>query len=141
MSDTPSTTTETAEATEHKRAPVSGGAPPGSFFSKAAYYFNTLPVTRYLLVFVPITAGSLGMEPWKFYGVNVVAILVWAAAHILPGVLAVSALHQYAGLPHHEHVGKHLWVYAVVFCAIILSAAIWTIHRRHGRRGAAKAAK
>ena len=57
MSDTPSTTTETAEATEHKRAPVSGGAPPGSFFSKAAYYFNTLPVTRYLLVFVPITAG------------------------------------------------------------------------------------
>ena len=30
------------------------------------------------------------------------------AAHVLPGVLAVSVLHQYGGLPHHEYVGKPL---------------------------------
>jgi membrane protein DedA with SNARE-associated domain len=91
--------------------------------------------------FVPITAGSLGMEPWKFYGVNAAAILMWAVAHTLPGVLAVSALHQYAGLRHHEHVGKHLWIYAVAFGAVILGAAIWTIRRRHGRGGAVTPAK
>jgi hypothetical protein len=56
-------------------------------------------------------------------------------------VLAVSALHKYAGLPHHEHVGKHLWMYAVAFGAVILGAAIWTIRRRHGRGGAATPAK
>jgi hypothetical protein len=70
--------------------------------------------------FVPITAGALGMTPWKFYVVNAVAILFWAAAHTLPGVLAVSALHRFAGLSLHEHVGKHLWIYAVVGGAVRL---------------------
>lgn len=32
-----------------------GGAPPGSAMSKLKYYFGTLPLTRYLLVMVPIT--------------------------------------------------------------------------------------
>jgi membrane-associated protein len=114
-----------------------------AFFNRwgtlAVFFARFVPPIR---AFVPITAGSLGMAPWKFYSVNVAAILVWAAAHTLPGMLAVSALHQYAGLPHHEHVGKHLWMYAVAFGAVILGAAIWTIRRRHGRGGlAAKPAK
>jgi membrane protein DedA with SNARE-associated domain len=100
----------------------------------AVFFARFVPPIR---AFVPITAGSLGMEPWKFYSVNAAAILVWAAAHTLPGVLAVHALHQYAGLPHHEHAGKHLWMYVVAFGAIIVGAAIWTIRRRHGRGGAA----
>jgi len=32
------------------------------------------------------------MAPSRFFAVNLRAILVWAPAHILPGVLAVSAL-------------------------------------------------
>jgi membrane-associated protein len=72
------------------------------------------------------------MAPARFYAVNIPAILVWAPAHVLPGVLAVSALHQYAGLPHHEHVGKHLWMLTVTGVAIVLGLAIWTIRRRHG---------
>jgi membrane protein DedA with SNARE-associated domain len=100
----------------------------------AVFFARFVPPIR---AFVPITAGSLGMEPWKFYSVNAAAILVWAAAHTLPGVLAVHALHQYAGLPHHEHVGKHLWMVVVAFGAVIVGAAIWTIRRRHGRGGAA----
>jgi membrane protein DedA with SNARE-associated domain len=82
--------------------------------------------------FVPITAGALGMPPLRFYGVDIPAILVWAPVHVLPGVLAVSALHQYAGLPHHEHMGKHLWMLAVLGGALIVTIAIWSIRRRHG---------
>ena len=81
---------------------------------------------------VPITAGALGMSPLKFYSVNIPAIMAWALAHVLPGVLAVSALHRYAGLPHHEHVGKHLWIIAVIGGALIVSLAFWAVRRRHG---------
>lgn len=96
----------------------------------AVFFARFVPPIR---AFVPITAGSLGMAPWKFYGVNAVAILMWAAAHTLPGVLAVSVLHRYAGLPHHEHVGKHLWIYVVVIGAAMLGAAISVIRRRRDR--------
>lgn len=88
---------------------------------------------------VPITAGSLGMRPWKFYSVDAAAILFWATAHTLPGVLAVSALHHYAGLPHHAHVGKHLWIYAVVAGSAIAALALWIVRRRV-RGGAARPA-
>lgn len=99
----------------------------------AVFFARFVPPIR---AFVPITAGSLGMAPWKFYGVNVAAVLTWALAHTLPGVLAVSALHRYAGMPHHQHVGKHLWMIAVAFGAVILGAVIWRIRRRHDRGGA-----
>ena len=82
--------------------------------------------------FVPITAGALGMPPVRFYGVNIPAILVWALAHVLPGVLAVSALHEYAGLSHHEHVGKHLWMWTVAGGALVVALGVWTLRRRHG---------
>src|SRR3954469_6493699 len=91
--------------------------------------------------FVPITAGALGMPPLRFYLVNIPAVLLWAAAHVLPGVLAVSALHRYAGLPHHEHVGKHLWMLAMLGGALILALAIWTIRRRQGGGGIGPARK
>jgi membrane protein DedA with SNARE-associated domain len=82
--------------------------------------------------FVPVTAGALGMSPSRFYSVNIPAVMVWAPAHVLPGVLAVSALHEYAGLSHHEHVGKHLWMVAVIGGALIVGLAFWTVRRRHG---------
>jgi membrane protein DedA with SNARE-associated domain len=82
--------------------------------------------------FVPITAGALDMPPLRFYGVNIPAILVWALAHVLPGVLAVSALHQYAGLAHHEHIGKCVWMLAVLSGALMVGLAVWIIRRRRG---------
>jgi membrane-associated protein len=104
-----------------------------AFFNRwgalAVFFARFVPPIR---AFVPITAGALGMPPPRFYLVNIPAVLLWAAAHVLPGVLAVSALHQYAGLPHHEHVGKHLWMFAVLGGALVLALAIWTIRRRHG---------
>jgi membrane protein DedA with SNARE-associated domain len=55
---------------------------------------------------VPITAGALGMPPQRFYPVNVAAILLWAPAHILPGVLAGSAAEQWG--MRIEHYGLPL---------------------------------
>jgi membrane protein DedA with SNARE-associated domain len=99
------------------------------FGAWAVFLARFVPPIR---AFVPVTAGALGMPPARFYAINIPAILVWAPAHVLPGVLAVSALHEYAGLPHHEHVGKHIWILSVIGIAIILALAIWTIRRRHG---------
>ena len=104
-----------------------------AFFNRwgvlAVFFARFVPPIR---AFVPLTAGALDMPPQRFYAVNIPAILLWAPAHVLPGVLAVTALHDYAGLPHHEHVGKHLWMFAVAGCAVILALAVWTIRRRHG---------
>ena len=61
----------------------------------AVFFARFVPPIR---AFVPITAGALGMPPLRFYAVNMPAILLWAPAHVLPGVLAVSALHEYGGL-------------------------------------------
>ena len=83
-----------------------------------------------LRAFVPVTAGALGMPPLRFYAVNIPAILLWALAHVLPGVLAVSALHQYAGIPHHGG-GKHYWILAVIVGALVTALATWWWrHRR-----------
>ncbi|SPP91755.1 DedA family protein [Bradyrhizobium vignae] len=104
-----------------------------SFFNRfgtwAVFFARFVPPIR---AFVPVTAGALGMAPTKFYAVNVPAILLWAPAHVLPGVLAVSAFHQYFGVPHAGHPFKHVWILTVVGVAIIVGAAIWTIRRRHG---------
>jgi len=70
--------------------------------------------------------------------VNIPAILVWAPAHVLPGVLAVSALHEYAGLHHHDHVGKHIWMLTVAAVAIVGGVAVWIYRRRNGGVAAVK---
>jgi membrane protein DedA with SNARE-associated domain len=104
-----------------------------TFFNRwgglAVFFARFVPPIR---AFVPVTAGALGMPPMKFYAANVPAVLLWAMAHVLPGVLAVSVLHQYAGLLHHEHKGKHLWMLAVLAGALILALAVWMFRRRHG---------
>ncbi|CAB3664560.1 hypothetical protein LMG24238_01764 [Paraburkholderia sediminicola] len=40
-----------------------------------------------LRAIVPVVAGMLGMTPLRFYGMNVLSALLWAPAHILPGVV------------------------------------------------------
>lgn len=82
--------------------------------------------------FVPVTAGALGMSPPVFFGVNIPAVFAWALAHVLPGVLAISALHEYGGMPHHHHVGKHIWIIAVAALAIV-AFGVWKWRRRQTR--------
>jgi membrane-associated protein len=104
-----------------------------AFFNRwgalAVFFARFVPPIR---AFVPITAGALGMPPMRFYAVNIPAILLWAPAHVLPGVLAVSALHEYGGLPHHGGIAKHYWMLAVIVGALIVALVTWIIRRRHG---------
>ena len=104
-----------------------------AFFNRwgtlAVFFARFVPPIR---AFVPITAGALGMAPPMFYAVNIPAVLLWAPAHVLPGVLAVSALHRYGGFTPHEGIAKHYWILAVVIGALIIALASWVIRRRRG---------
>jgi membrane-associated protein len=95
----------------------------------AVFFARFVPPIR---AFVPITAGALGMSPPLFYAVNIPAILLWAPAHVLPGVVAVSALHRYGGFESHAGIAKHYWMLAVIVGAIVIALATWAIRRRNG---------
>jgi len=95
----------------------------------AVFFARFVPPIR---AFVPITAGALGMSPPMFYAINVPAVLLWAAAHVLPGVAAVSALHRYGGFAPHGHIAKHYWILTVVVGALIVGLVTWMIRRRRG---------
>ena len=95
----------------------------------AVFFARFVPPIR---AFVPITAGALGMSPPIFYAVNVPAVLLWAPAHVLPGVLAVSALHRYGGLEPHASLAKHYWILAVIVGALIIAIWTWVARRRRG---------
>jgi membrane protein DedA with SNARE-associated domain len=108
------------------------------FGTLAVLFGRFVPPVR---AFVPITAGALGMAPARFYAVNLPAVLLWAPAHVLPGVLAVSVLHQY-GLGHHGGIARHYWMPAVIVVTALVALASWILHRRRltatalGRDGA-----
>ena len=97
------------------------------FGALAVFFGRFVPPIR---AFVPVTAGALGMRPLKFYVVNILAVFLWAPAHVLPGVLAVSALHEYSGMPHHSGFGKAIWIPAVLIVAAVAGLATYWWHRR-----------
>ena len=104
-----------------------------AFFNRwgalAVFFARFVPPIR---AFVPVTAGALAMRPMTFFAVNIPAILLWAPAHVLPGVLAVSALHKYGGFAPHSGLAKHYWMLFVIGAAVIIALAVWVIHRRQG---------
>jgi membrane-associated protein len=81
---------------------------------------------------VPITAGALGMSPPKFYAVNIPAIVLWALAHVLPGVLAVTVLHRYGGIAHPAALARHYWMPLVIGGALVAGIAVWWLRHRRG---------
>ena len=48
--------------------------------------------TAVVRAFVPLIAGILRMSPLQFYIANILSALVWAPAHVFPGVLLATAL-------------------------------------------------
>ena len=91
----------------------------------AVFFARFVPPIR---AFVPVTAGALGMPPIRFYAVNIPAVLLWAPAHVLPGVLAVSMLEQYGGF---RGTAKHYWMPLVLAAALIIALVVWTVRRRN----------
>jgi membrane protein DedA with SNARE-associated domain len=104
-----------------------------AFFNRwgalAVFFARFVPPIR---AFVPLTAGALGMPPLRFYPVNIAAILLWAPAHVLPGVLAVSALEHYGGGAGLGGTAKHYWMPLVIGSALIVALVVWAIRRLHG---------
>jgi membrane protein DedA with SNARE-associated domain len=97
--------------------------------SWAVFFARFVPPIR---AFVPITAGALAMQPSRFYPVNIAAILLWAPAHVLPGVMAVSLLEEHHLFKYAGGGIKHFWMPIVIGGALIVWLAAWTIRRRHG---------
>ena len=104
----------------------------------AVFFARFVPPFR---AFVPLIAGALDMAPARFYSIDIPAVLLYAPVHVLPGALAISALHQYAGLPYHHHGAKHIWILAVIGGAVILALLLWFIRRRRANAVTEPAAK
>ncbi len=96
----------------------------------AVFFARFVPPIR---AFVPVTAGALDMPPPRFYAINIAAILLWAPAHILPGVLAVSALDRAGGVAGLEGTAKHYWMPLVLGIAVLAGLAAWWIRRKRGK--------
>jgi membrane-associated protein len=79
---------------------------------------------------VPITAGALGMAPARFMATVTLAIMVWAPAMVLPGVVAGSALERW-GLKV-KHYG---WPLAGGL--LVLGCAVWAFQVWRRRQASA----
>jgi len=56
---------------------------------KSVFIARFLPTIRAI---VPLVAGILRLNPWRFYLVNIVSAVAWALAHIVPAVIAGASL-------------------------------------------------
>jgi membrane protein DedA with SNARE-associated domain len=95
-------------------------------FDKAKEYFvrrgaRSVILARFiapLRAVVPIVAGMAGMTPLRFLTMNIISALIWAPAHILPGVVFGASL-QIAGAVS----------FRLVVIALMLALAGWIAWR------------
>lgn len=83
--------------------------------AKSVFFGRFVPALR---PFVPLFAGILRMEPVKFYAYNVLSALVWAPAHILPGMLLGASLAMAGAV-----VGRLATIFLLLL--VMLSSAVW----------------
>jgi len=95
----------------------------------AVFFARFAPPFR---AFVPVTAGATEMPPWRFFLVDWVAVLVWAAAMIIPGVLAGSAAEQWGAKAEH-------YALPLVGALLVAGGAFW-YWRRNRMQAQAEAA-
>jgi membrane-associated protein len=86
----------------------------------AVLFARFVPPVR---AFVPVTAGALGMAPMRFYPINIIAIALWACAHVLPGALAGTLWKQYGR--QIEHI-----VLPALAIIIVMAVIVWLVRRR-----------
>ncbi|WP_346296231.1 DedA family protein [Rhodopseudomonas sp. P1] len=101
-------------------------AKPEAFFVRygtwAVLFGRFVPPIR---AFVPVTAGAMQMTPQRFFAVDVPAILLWAPAHVLPGVIAATALER-------SHTTLHHWLPVLAGVAGTLLLGLWAYRRWKG---------
>lgn len=85
----------------------------------AVFFARFVPPIR---AFVPITAGALDMPPPKFFAIDIVAVMVWAPAMILPGVLAGSAAEQWGAKAEH-------YAMPLVGGLILAGTLVWSLRK------------
>ncbi len=82
--------------------------------------------TPALRPFVPLFAGILELPPRRFYAANILSALLWAPAHIIPGIALGATLGLAAAV-----VGRLIGLGAIIVLTLYL--AIWVtrivIHR------------
>ena len=88
----------------------------------AVFFARFVPPIR---AFVPVTAGALEMTPPRFFAIDIPAILVWAPAHVLPGILAATALER-------THVTAHHWLPWLAGVVGTIALAFWAYRRWKG---------
>src|SRR4029077_17141774 len=76
--------------------------------------------TAVVRAFVPLIAGILRMSPLQFYVANILSALVWAPAHVFPGVLLATAL-KLAGA-----TAEQLTVLIIAGLIVVLTV-VWTM--------------
>ena len=82
--------------------------------------------TAVVRAFVPLMAGILRMSPLQFYVANILSALVWAPAHVFPGVLLATAL-KLAGA-----TAEQLTVLIIAGLIVVL-AVVWTMRLASAR--------
>lgn len=56
---------------------------------KSVFIARFLPTIRAI---VPLVAGIMRLNPWRFYLVNIVSAIAWAVSHIVPAVIAGASV-------------------------------------------------
>ena len=87
--------------------------------STAVFLARFVPPVR---AFVPIIAGAMGMPPRRFFSFNLAAIVLWAPAHVIPGLLAGTA-YQRAGV-----MAEHLLL-PVLAGLLAIAFLVWSFRR------------
>ncbi len=82
--------------------------------------------TAVVRAFVPLLAGILRMSARQFYVANILSALVWAPAHVFPGVLLAMAIRLTGAS------AKQLTI--LLIAGLIVAWAAWKIHHRFSRR-------
>ncbi|MES9874716.1 MAG: phosphatase PAP2 family protein [Candidatus Sedimenticola sp. 6PFRAG7] len=67
---------------------------------------------------IPLVAGMMGMQPWRFAAANVLSALVWAPAYLLPGMVFGASLELASEV-----------AFRLVMILLLLAALTWLVFR------------
>lgn len=71
---------------------------------------------------IPLVAGMMGMQPWRFFVANVLSALIWAPAYLLPGMVFGASLEL------ASEVALRLVILILLLVATVW-LSVWLVHR------------